>query len=78
MLTQHLQHNPGKTKGRRTSLRVYKWRKEEEERIKVQEFWNYPNIQGKNITSDVDPDWLYPDPDPQNLINPDPDPDPGQ
>ena len=27
---------------------------------------------------DVDPDWLYPDPDPQNLINPDPDPDPGR
>ena len=22
--------------------------------------------------SEVDPDWLYPDPDPQNLINPDP------
>ena len=31
-------------------------------------------------TSDVDPDWLYPDPDadPQNLINPDQDPDPGR
>ena len=26
------------------------------------------------FTSDVDPDWLYPDPDPQNLINPDQDP----
>ena len=33
-------------------------------------------------TSDVDPDWLYPDPDPQNLVSPDPnpdlDPDPGR
>ena len=28
--------------------------------------------EGEN--SDVDPDWLYPDPDRQNLINPDPDP----
>ena len=25
----------------------------------------------QNKTRDVDPDWLYPDPDPQNLINPD-------
>ena len=26
----------------------------------------------EKATSDVDPDWLYPDPDPQNLINSDP------
>ena len=25
-------------------------------------------------SSDVDPDWLYADPDPQNLMNMDPDP----
>ena len=32
------------------------------------------------IISDVDPDWLYPDPDPQSLMNPypEPDPDPGR
>ena len=29
-----------------------------------------------DLGSDVDPDWLYPDPDPQNLINPEPDPEP--
>ena len=28
----------------------------------------------KSGGSDVDPDWLYPDPDPQNLTNTDPDP----
>ena len=31
-----------------------------------------------NFISDVDPAWLDPDPDPQNLVNPDPHPDPGQ
>ena len=32
------------------------------------------------VTSDVivNPDWLYPDPDPQNLMHTDPDPNPGQ
>ena len=25
-----------------------------------------------DLCSDLDPDWLYPDPDPQNLMNPDP------
>ena len=31
----------------------------------------YYNLQ---ITSDLDPYWLYKDPDPQNLMNADPDP----
>ena len=26
------------------------------------------------FSRDVDPDWLYPDPDPKNLMNLDPDP----
>ena len=38
-------------------------------------YWDYGSItssQNNFKSSDVDPDWLYPDPDPQSLMNPDP------
>ena len=34
----------------------------------------YDFFHNKDKCSDVDPHWLYADPDPQNLINADPDP----